>query len=75
MTHRFMRPRARPSVVLALILGLTAAGFTGCSTVQPWAHGGTDHPTQAGGSVRVPFAASPQGDAFDTGSCTEPRWF
>jgi len=75
MTHPLMRSRAPSSAVLALVLGLASAGLTGCSTVQPWAHGGTDHPTQAGGSVRVPFAVPPQDGALNAGSCTEPRGF
>jgi len=75
VTQTPMHPRSHSFAILALVLSLASAGLAGCSTVQPWAHGGSDHPTQAGGSVRVPFAASPRGDTFNPGSCTEPRWF
>ena len=34
-----------------------------------------DHPAQAGGSVRVPFATSPRVDTYSAGGCMEPRPF
>ncbi len=70
-----MRPRIPSFAVLALLLALASAGLAGCSTVKPWAHGGSDHPAQAGGSVRVPFATSPRVDTYSAGGCMEPRPF
>ena len=68
-----MQARSKQLAMFALILALASAGLAGCSTVKPWAQGGSDHPAQAGGSVRVPFATSPRIDTYSAGGCMEPR--
>ncbi len=51
-----MRPRPRYLVLLFAAV-LTLRWLTGCSTVhgQTYVHGGSDHPTNVGTSVTVPW--------------------
>ena len=55
MTLPCMPFRRSATVLRALAFSLVAAGLTGCSTVNGWAAGGTNHSPVAGASVNIPL--------------------
>ena len=55
MTHPVMRPRLLPLAALALFLGLSLAGLTGCNTLHAWTQLSSDHTPTAGASMSVPL--------------------